>query len=98
MIRTITQNAFHDAFRDAGRSNSFSYEGKNALFEYLTNLEAGCDFNIELDVIALDCDFVEYGDLEEVMRDYDCIESLDDLYNHTSVIEMSNGGLIISAF
>lgn len=98
MKQTLNFNQFVDAFRDMGRENSFTYYGKKALYEYFTQLEEECDMEIELDVIAFDCEFVEYEDLEELQGDYDSIESLEDLYNHTQVIEFNNGNLIIASF
>jgi len=41
------------------RKTNFSYEGLEILFEYLEELEEGTDQEIELDVIALCCDFSE---------------------------------------
>lgn len=69
MIQSITFCQFCDAFRDAGRADNFTYEGKKVLFEYLEMLEDDCDTSIELDVIALCCDFSEY-DEEELQNDY----------------------------
>ena len=97
MINTITKCQFSDAFRDMGRKEQFSYEGLNALYDYLTEMEESCDMQIELDVISLCCDFCEYDDLEEVLNEYD-LSSLRDLQNNTSVIELKNGGIIIQAF
>jgi len=98
MIRNISNNSFHDAFLDMGREEQFSYAGKNALMSYLESLEEDCDMTIELDVIALCCEFTEYDDLEELQKDYPEIESLEDLYNRTQVIEFNYSSLIIGAF
>ena len=38
MKRTITESEFIDAF-NGSYADSFSYEGKKALYEYLTELE-----------------------------------------------------------
>jgi len=81
-----------------GRENSFSYEGKKALFDYLEQLEEDCDMEIELDVIALDCEYVEYADFAELQGDYDNIDSIEKLRDYTQVIELDNGGLIIAQF
>lgn len=70
MIQEITFSSFVDAFRNAGRENQFSYDGKRALFDYLEELEDGTGENIELDVIGLCCDFNEYEDLESYLKDY----------------------------
>ena len=50
---------FCDAFRDMDRNENFSYEGKRALFDYLEGLSEDIGNDIELDVIALCCDYCE---------------------------------------
>lgn len=69
MKKTIGLSDFRKEFEDFGRSNHFSYEGLNALFDYLTNLEEDTGEEIELDVIALCCDYAEY-DKEELISEY----------------------------
>ena len=59
MKTTIDLYDFRDAFYRMGRKTNFSYEGLEILFEYLEELEEGTDQEIELDVIALCCDFSE---------------------------------------
>jgi hypothetical protein len=79
--------------------NSISYEGAKALFQYLEELEEDCGTEIEFDRVAIRCDFSEYDNLEEVTSEYDSIETLEDLRDNTTVIEIPNSGkLIIQAF
>jgi hypothetical protein len=98
----VTFYNFVDAFRNHGRENSFSYEAKRALFNYLEELEEDCGMDIELDVIALDCDYCEYGNATEAAREYDCEEETEEyclnwLYERTQVIPF-NSGVIIQSF
>lgn len=64
---------FREAFRIAERMNNFSYEGLEVLFDYLENLSDDIGEPIELDVIALCCDYNE-STIEEIISDYnmDC--------------------------
>jgi hypothetical protein len=78
------------------RAENFSYEGLNALFEYLEEYEDSCDVVIELDVIALCCDYRE-DSLETILKEYS-IESIEDLRNSTQVIEVDETTVIIQAF
>lgn len=55
----INLSDFRDAFNQAGRSNAFSYKGFELLFNYFE--EASSECNIELDVIAICCEYSEYG-------------------------------------
>ena len=70
MYQAVNRCDFQDAFRQC-RPDSFSYEGLNALFEYLESLEEDTGEKIELDVIALCCDFTEYDNLTKFQNDYD---------------------------
>ena len=100
MKKTINFYDFRDAFENAGRANQFSYEGQRALFEYLEQYEEECDTEIELDVIALCCEYVEYDNIEEFQLEYghEDYPDIDSIYNETQVIEFGTGQFIIAAF
>ena len=59
MKTTVYFNDFIDAFRTMGRADQFSRQGLGVLFEYLTEYEKSTGEEIELDVIALCCDYYE---------------------------------------
>jgi hypothetical protein len=65
MKQTIGLHEFRNAFQTYGRDNHFSYEGSEILFNALEDL----DENMELDVIALCCDFSEMTE-DEVRQHY----------------------------
>jgi len=98
MIQQLGFCQFTDRFRDMGREDQFTYEGKKALFEYLTDYEEEMETSIELDVIALCCEFTEYDNLEELQRDFRDIETLNELRDRTTVIEFNSGSLIVGEF
>ena len=60
---------FREAFRLAGRSDQFSHEGLEVLFDYLENLSEDTGEPIELDVVALCCEYYE-SSIEELIRNY----------------------------
>jgi len=97
MRQTVNFSSFIDAFNDYGRGEQFSYHGLRALYDYLEDFEMGMEEEIELDVIALCCEFMEYESLEAIKTDYQDIDP-DDLKNHTTVIEVEGGGVIIQGF
>jgi len=102
---------FTDRFHSHDRQDQFSYEGKRALFDYLEELENDCDCEIELDIIALCCEYTEYESAVDCINDagYDFApcddvdehdqeeDCLDYLRNNTQVIEF-DGGIIIQNF
>ena len=83
MKRTINFRQFEQAFKYMGRENQFP-EGLSALFDYLESYEQDTDSELELDVIALCCDFTECK-LSEALNNYS-LDSIDDLRDNTIVI------------
>lgn len=78
MKTTVSRYDFERTFADAGRKDQFSYEGLKALFEYLEQYEEDTGQEIELDVIALCCDYSE-DTPEEIARNYSIeIEGMDE--------------------
>lgn len=61
MKQSIYRYEFHQAFK-ALRPDNFSYEGLNVLFDYLEQYEEDTGAELELDVVALCCDFSEDTD------------------------------------
>lgn len=70
MIKTINFQDFCDAFASMDRKDKFTYEGKQVLFDYLEQLGEDTGEPIELDVIALCCDYTEYKTAWEAMEQY----------------------------
>ena len=85
MKKTISFFDFCDSFSDSYKNN-FSYEGKQALFAYLEEYEESTDEELELDPIALCCEYTEYENLKELQQNYNNIENMDDLVGQTTVI------------
>ena len=100
MINKINKYSFRQAFIDMGRQNQFSYDGINNLLEYFEEYEDSTGEQIELDVIAICCDFTEYEDLKEFHNEYSKEEypNIDTLMDYTQVIENNDGSFIIQAF
>jgi len=69
MISTINEYDFINAFKGI-REDNFSRNGLIALYEYLEMLGEDLGQPIELDVIALCCEYAEYDNLEEFQADY----------------------------
>ena len=72
MLVTTIDNGYQleQLFRECGREKHFSYEGFNALYDYLYDYseEVGEDFKV--DVIAICCDFTEYSGWKELYNNY----------------------------
>lgn len=95
--QTVNFSQFCDSFSDTYKDN-FSYEGKRALFDYLEDLSEDTGEDIELDTIAICCEYSEYDSIEEVQAQYPDIKDIEDLRDNTQVIEVSNGHIIIQDY
>lgn len=90
-------------------SNSFSFEGANALQASLEAISEDTGGNIDWDPIAWCVEFSEYKDFAEFQSDtgyiqdgvkhkgYENIKNLEELQDHTYVIEF-DGGIIVQDF
>ena len=101
IVKKLNVSQFRDAFKDMSRDHRYSYEGLGALFEWLEEMSEGIEEPIELDVVAICCEYVE-ATTEEIVEDYgdefDCEIDPDDddelkdavreyLADHTSYVE-----------
>jgi hypothetical protein len=109
MKTTVSRYDFERAFVDADRKENFSYEGLNALFDYLEDYEEQTGQEIELDVIALCCDYCEDTyegiaknyiiDLEGCESEQDMIEAVRDYLNdNTTLVGETSTGFVYLAF
>ena len=108
MKKTISFYEFQRDFQDV-RPDNFSYDGLRALFDYLEDYAGDCGTEIELDVIAICCEFSEYDTAMEAAKNYDFAPDEDDddedqeaaalefLENETQVITF-DGGVIIQDY
>jgi len=100
MKTTVNFYEFSRWFEE-NRPLNFSRIGLKELFDWLEELEDSTGESIEFDPIALCCDYTEYYDLNEFHQDYDKEDypDLDELKDHTQVIELGNNkSFIIQCF
>ena len=101
----ITQTDFIDTFKQPhSYKNNFSYFGLVALFEYLEDYEQDTGEEIEMDMVALCCDFTEYKNTEEFINDYQDYqdmsysEVMEVLRDETEVIEFKGSHMAGSSY
>jgi hypothetical protein len=89
---------FERAFKNFERDN-FSYDGLKALFEYLEEYEDSTGEEVELDVIALCCEYAEYDSLSEYNDDYGTKYSeIDAIQDDTTLIKIDDNSFIIQQY
>jgi hypothetical protein len=98
MIQTIDKKSFTQAFKEHGRGEQFSYAALGVLFDYLEQYEQDTGEQIELDVVAICCEYEE-SSLSVIADNYSInLEGLEGeerietvvkfLENHTTIVGM----------
>jgi hypothetical protein len=104
MIQTVNNSDFHYAFNRMDRGSQFSYEALNLIYEYLEQFEEQTGEQIELDVIAICCDYSEMTpsevlDAYETEIDLNCDNLLDEVFewlnNKSAAIGITQQGTIV---
>lgn len=78
MKMTIDRHQFVREFEAYNRGNEFSAWALNRLFEYFEEYEAGSGEEIELDVIAICCEFSE-SYFDDFRKDYPQFADIEDV-------------------
>ena len=98
MKQSVSIYDFEMAFKRCEREN-FSYDGLKALFEYLEEFEDGTGEEVELDVIALCCEYAEYDSLNEYNDDYGTkYDEIDLIQDDTTLIKIDDERFIIQQY
>ena len=98
MFTTINENDFIQAFKkdDKYPYNQFTHEALQELFRYYEVIEDCSEEQIELDVIAICCEWTEYESEYELVNEYDMSikGGLDEILEKTTVIKFTGEGNI----
>lgn len=92
MKKTLDFNDFEREFNNCGRENQFSHDGLKALFDFLEEVSP----DSELDVIAICCEFSEYGIFEALQ--YYNLDTLQQIEEKTLVLKVDADTIIIQDF
>lgn len=114
MKQSITFSQFVDAFRAHDRYDSFGYDGLRVIFDFLESYEEDTGEEVELDVIAICCDYnlMHWSDIAQEYRiDLSHINDADDDYDeqaeeavldylndHTMVLGQCDDGIVFQCF
>ena len=110
MKQTVNLQDFRDAFYRMDRKDQFSHEGLEVLFNYIEEVEDSIGEEIELDVVALCCNYAE-STIDELISAYDidtseCNPYDDDdiketvmefMYENTAVCGVASDGSVVYA-
>lgn len=96
MKQTVNFSDFVDAFRAYDRYDQFGYQALMVIFEYLEELEESTGQELELDVVAICCDYAT-DNWESIAENYSIdLSGLDDEdEKQDAVIEYLNENTIV---
>jgi hypothetical protein len=102
MKTIVSEYQFVDAFRLCGRESQFSRAALSALFEYLEEYENSTGEEIELDPIAICCEWAEFSSAREAASEYGFDAEDDDaaemwLGRKTTLVQFDGGLLVQNA-
>ena len=102
MKTIVTQYSFIDSFRAHGRENQFSYPALRALFEYFEAFEDDTGEELELDPIAICCEWQEFETALSGAKAFGYLDGVDSkdetpiewLENRTQALEFTDGVVV----
>ncbi len=99
MKQTVNFYAFEQAFRSSDRANQFGgYDGLRAMFDYLEEYEESTGEELDLDVVALCCEYSRYESLGDLRRAYgEDFKTMEEVEDRTTVIRIDNSDAFIIA-
>ena len=114
IVQTLSKSSFIDAFTHSSRKDQFSYEALEAIFDYLEEYSDSTGEPVELDIVAICCDYAEdtvsdiarsysidLNDADPEAEDYEeqCRQIVFDyLSNETAVIGDTADGFVYAQF
>ncbi len=109
MKQTVNFSDFVDAFRAYDRYDQFGYQALMVIFEYLEEMENSTGQELELDVVAICCDYAT-DNWEAIAENYSIdLDGFDDeeekqeavieyLNNHTIVLGQTDCEIVYQVF
>ena len=113
MKMTLSFYSFCDNWPES-RKDQFSYDAKKAIYDYIIDYEEAGNEETEFDPIAICCEWTEYDNALEAIKEYNGdneeeadkelteeereAEALKYLQDNTTVLELDNGGVVIQQF
>ena len=95
MKTTVNQSEFIDSFRRFDRYDQFGYDALCSLFAYFEEVEEDTGDEIELDVIAICCEY-SVDSVEDIASNYSIdIEDMDEDEAKAAVIEYLNDNTMV---
>jgi len=95
IYKLVSLSDFINEFNEYGRGDQFTHEALDAMYDLLE--ETSGEQGFKLDVIGLCCEFTEYESEEEAVEAYN-LETMKELEEHTLVLSLKNGGVLLQNY
>ena len=87
---------FCDMFYNHDREDQFSYKGREALYNWYSDLSEEQGEDLEVDIVAICCEWTEYNDLEDYNEQNGSeYEEINDLRKDCIIIVSDSGSLLV---
>ena len=103
IVNTLGKSEFMDLLQHDDYAN-WSYDAAGALFDYYDELSDSLGEPVEFDRVAIRCDWSEHDSLADAYSDHESDALGDDdamrayFEDHTTLIELDNGHVLVEAF
>ena len=112
IVIKVDEGRFVSEFDRMGRAENFSLEARRALFDQLESLSSDMGAPIQLDVVAICCEWTEYDSAEDAADQYEfpavvtdagitpeqTAAALEWLQDRTTVLVLVGGGVVLEVF
>ena len=113
MKQTVSKSDFTDQFRVMDHLENFSYEARGLLFDYLEEYEESTGEELEMDIIAVCCEYSEdsansiaanymdaeeYAEFKELSEDEQIDGIRDYLNENTTIVGETSSGFVYQQF
>lgn len=113
MKQTVSKSDFIDQFNVMNRPENFSYEARGMLFDYLEEYEESAGEELEMDVIAVCCEYSEdsadsiaanymdaedYAEFKELSEDEQIDGIREYLEQNTTIVGETPSGFVYAQF
>ena len=71
LIQTVNPSELYDIAHKMGRGSNYGYDGWRAIGDYLEELSNDTGEDIEIDIIAICCEYCFAGSADEFYNDYE---------------------------
>ena len=97
MKKTISHYDWMREWDESYRAGQFSRKALSALWDYYEDWENDAGEELELDIVAVCCEFSEYESIEDYNKqNNDTAEDWNDIDIFTIVLPLDNGGAVVS--